>query len=299
MNVITKPMLAGKCTDKNKIKYPVLATPKLDGIRCLVVNGQAVSRKFKPIPNWFIRETIEWEFPEGVDGEIMIPGKSFGEATGIIMSSKNVGPVDFQYWVFDYVKGLVDKPYYARMVNLEELECLPKTHHMIRVLPVAIHNKMELDAFEERCLSEGYEGIMIRDPDGPYKCGRSTEKEGYLLKIKRFEDSEAVITGFTEKFHNANEAKKDAFGRTERSSHQENMIPMNTLGNLLVKDVHNGVEFELGSGFDDVTRKMIWDNQQRYRGMIVKYKFQPYGVKDKPRFPVFLGFRSLDDMERE
>jgi DNA ligase-1 len=178
-----------------------------------------------------------------------------------------------------------------------KLDGLPNTPHMRKVLPVVINNRAELDAFEEKCLSEGFEGIMIRTPNSPYKCGRSTEREGYLLKIKRFEDSEAVITGFTEKFHNANEAKKDAFGRTERSSHQENMIPMNTLGNLLVRDVHNGVEFELGSGFDDVTRKTIWDNQQKHKGMIVKYKFQPIGVKDKPRFPVFLGFRSPDDME--
>ena len=40
-------MLAGKCTNKNNIKYPVLATPKLDGIGCLVIDGNAVSRTFK------------------------------------------------------------------------------------------------------------------------------------------------------------------------------------------------------------------------------------------------------------
>jgi hypothetical protein len=31
-------------------------------------------------------------------------------------------------------------------------------------------------------------------------------------------------------------------------------------------------------------------------GKVVKYKSQPTGVKDKPRFPVFLGFRDVVDM---
>lgn len=293
--MITKPMLATKCTNKAKIRFPVLATPKLDGIRCLKIDGQAVSRTFKRIPNPYIRGVIEQNLPNGVDGEIMIPGKTFGEITGTVMSSKNIGPpFTFQYWVFDFVcDGITSVPYWQRNADLAGL-AVPS--FVVKVLPVPIYNLVQLDAFEQKCIDEGYEGAMIRTPDSPYKCGRSTEKEGWLLKIKRFEDGEAVITGFEEKMHNQNEAKKDVFGRTDRSTCKEGMVPAGTLGTLLVRDTKTGIEFGIGSGLDDVARDEIWIHRALYLGETVKYKYQPYGVKEAPRFPVFLGFRHKDDI---
>ena len=295
--MITKPMLATKCTNKSKIQFPVLATPKLDGIRCLKINGRAISRTFKPIPNPYIRGMIEQNLPNGVDGEIMIPGKTFGEITGIVMSSISVGPpFTFQYFVFDFVSyGDTSVPYWERM---KELEVLVVPKFVVKVLPVPAYNLVQLDAFEQKCIDEGYEGAMIRTPDSPYKCGRSTEKEGWLLKIKRFEDGEAVIVGFEEKMHNQNEAKKDAFGRTDRSTCKDGMVSAGTLGTLLVQDTKTGIEFGVGSGLDDVARDEIWSHRALYLGKIVKYKYQPYGVKEAPRFPVFLGLRHKDDISK-
>lgn len=296
--MITKPMLAGKCTDKGKIQFPVLATPKLDGVRCLVINGQAISRKFKPIPNPYIREEIEKYFPDGCDGELMIPGKAFGEATGIIMSSKSGKPEDaqnFEYWVFDLVvRGRTGVPYEERMKDLDFLD--ENKPHLKKILPLWIYSQEELDSFEKKCLEEGYEGVMIRDPEGPYKNGRSTEREGYLLKIKQFKHGEAVIIGFEEKMHNQNEAKEDAFGYTERSHHKDGMLPSGTLGSLIVRDLKTQVEFSIGTGFDDEKRLEIWTSKKEYLGKIARYKYQPYGVKDAPRFPVFDGIRHPDDM---
>ena len=73
MSLITKPLLA-VAADLEKIEFPVWATPKIDGIRCLKINGQVVSRNFKPIPNHHIRTTLEQILPDGIDGEI-IPTK--------------------------------------------------------------------------------------------------------------------------------------------------------------------------------------------------------------------------------
>lgn len=78
------------------------------------------------------------------------------------------------------------------------------------MLPVEIGSAAELAAYKEKCLSEGYEGVMVRDPAGPYKCGRSTEREGWLLKIKRFEDAEAEVLETYEGMSNYNEAGVDA-----------------------------------------------------------------------------------------
>jgi len=294
--MITKPMLATKCTDKFKIRFPVLATPKLDGIRCLKINGRAISRTFKPIPNPYIRGMIEQNLPNGVDGEIMIPGKTFGEITGIVMSSKSTEPIEFQYWVFDFVSdGDTSIPYWERENRLAGL-VVP--NFVVKILPVSVYNLVQLDAFEQKCIDEGYEGVMIRTPDSPYKCGRSTEKEGWLLKIKRFEDGEAVIIGFEEKMHNQNEAKKDAFGRTDRSTCKDGMVSAGTLGTLIVQDTKTKIKFGIGSGLDDVARDEIWNHRALYLGEIVKYKYQPYGVKEAPRFPVFLGLRHKDDISK-
>ena len=295
MHMITQPMLATKCKNKDKIKYPVLATPKLDGIRCLILDGRAVARSLKPIPNPYIRHTLESTFPSGCDGELIIPGAKFNETTSVIMQSKDDTPVDFLYWVFDFVQdGELGRPYCRRMEDLRGLTLVP---HMIKVMPCTISNREELNIFEEECLDDGYEGAMIRDPEGPYKCGRSTEREGWLLKIKRFEDGEAIIIGFEEKLHNANEAKTDLLGHTERSSHKENLHPCGTLGAITVQDLkHPEWIFNIGSGFDDALRAEIWAKRPTYLGRIVKYKYQPYGTKDLPRFPTFLGFRDEKDM---
>ena len=47
-----KPMLLPRETpDLDKLQYPIIASAKLDGIRCLIKDGVALSRTLKPIPN--------------------------------------------------------------------------------------------------------------------------------------------------------------------------------------------------------------------------------------------------------
>lgn len=79
--MITKPMLASKCENPHLLPFPVLATPKLDGIRCLKIGGKALTRSLKPISNRFVREWIEDNLPDGVDGELMLRNDTFSETT--------------------------------------------------------------------------------------------------------------------------------------------------------------------------------------------------------------------------
>jgi len=292
--MITKPLLADAVEDIDVLKYPILCTPKLDGIRCLKVAGHVVTRNFKPFPNVFIRTTLEKILPDGIDGEVMVMGCAFNEISSACMSFE--GEPNFVYNAFDYVKGGdVNVPYNKRIENLKEWFGT-RQPRVLLVLPVLIKNKDELLEYETKCLTQGYEGVMIRSVDGIYKCGRSTVKQGILLKLKRFKDSEAVILGFTEKLSNQNLAEKDEFGHTKRSSKKEGLVAAGTLGNILVKDKKTGVEFSIGSGFNDELKQKIWDNQKDYVGKLVKYKYQEIGQKDLPRFPIFLGFRDKRDM---
>ena len=284
---IVKPTLAGKCSDTSKLTYPLLATPKLDGIRCLVINGRALSRTFKDIPNKYIFALVS-KLPNGLDGELMCDNAEFSEITGNVMREE--GEPTFYYAVFDYFSN---KPYNERMEDLKNLKC-PK--FVRKILPVEIKNEEELLAYEADCLRNGYEGVMTRLPSGHFKQGRSTEKEQILLKIKRFADSEARILSIVEKMTNDNVAEKDNFGRTKRSSALDGMIPAGTMGSLGVVDVKSGIQFNVGSGFNDEFRAEVWANQEKYIGKIIKYKSQEIGKKLAPRFPVWLGMRDKRDM---
>jgi DNA ligase-1 len=293
MNAITKPMLASKCERPDLLPFPVLATPKLDGIRCLKLGGKALTRSFKPISNRFAREWIEANLPDGVDGELMLRDGTFSETTSAI--GRRDGQPDFVFHIFDHVIGSIDSPYHERMTHLAEL---PDSVRIVKVLPILICNVAELAAYEEECIVTGYEGVMVRTPHSPYKCGRSTEREAWLLKIKRFEDAEAVVLEPYEGMTNQNAAEQDAFGRTKRSLAQAGMIGRGELGGFIVRHLSTGVEFRLGynhvvGGIDRVT---LWMKRETLIGRVVKFSHQPSGAKEAPRFPKFIGFREAWDM---
>lgn len=298
--MITRPMLAGTCKDISKIIYPVLVSPKLDGIRAIVQGqGRVMSRTLKDIPNRFIRETLQELTADlanvELDGELIV-GSNFQTCTSGIMSGD--GEPDFCYHVFDVVHQLTVVPFKDRLDLANQLVNRLGTSRIVMVPHRVVKTEEELLAAEAEYLAEGYEGLMVRDPAGPYKHGRSTEKQGWLLKVKRFVDSEAEILGFEEMMHNANDATKDELGHTKRSSHKANKLPMGTLGRFLVRDVYSGVEFAVGTGvgLTQALRQEIWDDRDQYLGRIVKYKSQPHGVKDAPRLPIWLGFRDSSDM---
>ena len=137
---------------------------------------------------------------------------------------------------------------------------------------------------------------MVRKPDAPYKFGRSTLKEGYLLKVKRFTDAEAKIIGFEERMYNENEATTDALGHTERSTHKAGMKPAGDLGAFIVRDLRTEMSFRIGTGFTAAQRKEYWTTRNKLMNKIVKYKHFEQGAVDLPRFPVFIGFRDPEDM---
>jgi len=135
---------------------------------------------------------------------------------------------------------------------------------------------------------------MVRNLKAPYKCGRSVE----LLKLKRFEDSEAEVIGATELLHNGNEATVSELGHTKRSSAKAGKFASGMLGALIVRDLYTQVEFEIGTGLSGKQRREFWQLHLAGKlcGRVVKYKHQEIGAKSKPRFPVFLGWRSREDM---
>ena len=289
MPQIQKPLLAGNF-DPKKAKFPYIATPKIDGIRFLMVNGVAVSRTFKPIRNKHIQSLLAEYLPDGIDGELT-SGDTFQSSTSAVMTIDSI--CNFKVWIFDYVDPSTEtiEPFYIRMLSMPTIDSA-MNHEVLS--GITVHNMEELESYETQCLQQNYEGVMLRDPNGTYKFGRSTVNDNILLKLKRFEDAEAVIIDIEEKMSNQNAAELDNFGNIKRSASLEGMVGANTAGTLIVRNA-DGQVFGIGSGFTDQLRDEIWTHKEQYIGKLVKYKYFPHGVKELPRHPVFLGVRDPDD----
>lgn len=292
-----KPMLASKHQPEHAA-FPLLASPKLDGVRCLIVNGVAVGRSLKPIPNRHVQRLFGGARFEGFDGELIVgePNASgcFQRTSSGVMSRDGEQSVTFH--VFD-AWNLFDLPFTERIARVKQTVASAKmmvSGSLVVVPQIELSCAGEIDTLAKVWVAAGYEGVMLRRPNSPYKFGRSTAREGYLTKVKFFIDGEAEIIGVTEMMHNENEATINALGLTERSARKSGMVASGVLGSITVKDLRSGVQFDIGGGFTAEQRAQLWG--ENLIGKIVKYKSQPSGVKDKPRFPVFLGFRDTVDM---
>lgn len=299
-----KPMLAGsiEANELVKLSFPVLAQPKLDGIRCIVFpDGSVVSRSLKPIPNKHIQAVLSnLRAPWPVDGEIMLgPNSTFQEITSAVMTEDN--EPQFSFHVFDI---MTQDKFVDRNQMLLRHFAEGKMPKCALHVPLYVANVPDdILQLQSDFLAKGYEGVILRSLTGEYKHGRSSLRHGSLLKFKNFVDKEYKIIGYEEKLHNANEAKTNALGRTERSSHKENMIPMNTLGCCVVQDLENpDIVFSVGTGWTDESRQHVWDNREKYMGCLLKVKYFEVGMKSEtqiPRFPVAMGIRDPRDMSTE
>jgi len=282
-----KPLLASSISNFSSIVYPVGVFIKLDGIRCLITENGPVTRKLKPIPNKYIHEQLV-KLPIGYDGELTLTNNSnFNEVQSAVMSKQ--GEPDFIYWVFDKFTD-PESPFVDRHKSIED----ENSDMSIRRLEYTLcYNEQEIQIIYNLALRSGHEGIIIRSLEGQYKYGRSSIKEGYMLKRKPVLDTEATVVGFLERQHNINTLKKNKLGYTERSSKKEGMQLAGTLGALVMEK--NNSQFTLGVGFTDIQRKNIWDDQQKFLGKKVTFTYQSWSVKNKPRFPIFKHFRCDDE----
>ena len=283
---------------------PMFASYKMDGIRAFVENGVVLSRTRKPIPSAFVQRTFG--ALEGCDGELTCGSPCgptlYQDTYSAVMTHASSVPVEFR--VFDLWNVLED--YDQRYQILSDI-VEDETEHVQLVDQIRCSTPLDIEKAENEALALGYEGLILRRLTGPYKFGRSTWKEGYLLKLKRFQDAEARIVGFEELMHNANEAGTDERGYTKRTSHKANLVGMDTLGALVCEGINGpfkGVGFKIGTfkNYSKDQLRVLWLIREQLKGQLVRYSYQQCGTKDAPRHPridqekVMMGFRDPMDM---
>lgn len=294
-------MLAASATNEEieALKFPLIASPKIDGIRAIIKDGTVYSRSMKPIPNIRIQELFGKEEYNGFDGELVLGNPTdpnLYNKTMEVMRHEPRNQEDFdekiKFLVFDLYD--LDLPYKERYEILKSKVKNSKNVDFLKGEFITSAN--QLNEFEAQVLEDGFEGVMVRNPDGLYKQGRSTLKQSWLVKIKRFVDGEAQIVGFEAFKKTVDGFTISETGYRKTSTRKDTKEAQELLGNLKVKDLVTGIKFEIGSGFDLATREELWKDKENLEGKIIKYKHFTIGAMEKPRFPVFLGFRDERDL---
>lgn len=321
-------------SDLTTLRYPLLASEKVDGWRCLVADIEwaranipcepkhreyfaaarhaiALSASNKPISNWFVQRQLDDSALIGCDGEL-IASKHFNETSSAFAT--HGGEPAFAFHIFDLFNQ-PQEPFGKRLLNLQgrqlpnlgdniELHCHPHQE---------ILDANHLTEYLEESLPADAEGAITRDPSGLYKFGRATPRQQWMLKIKPFVDAEAVVVGVEELMYNDNDPEVSQLGLQRRSSRKDGKVPSGKLGSLVCKhikfdgDVYYpeigvrkpcvesfGPAFRIGTGFTDADRHLFWAQRNDLLGHIVKYKSMQKGSVDLPRHPVFKGFRAED-----
>lgn len=291
--------------DENNVRFPVVVQPKIDGVRGLHLTDGLTARSLKKHKNRFTTAIFSHKAFKGLDGEFAGQSETHPQLCRITTSMINTihGEPWLLWHVFDYVtEKTINLPYYLRLDTLMQyvrelqLEGIPYANRLKIIPHKVVFTMEELLAEDALNIEAGYEGTIIRDLNGKYKSGRSTVKEGGLLRIKRFTDAEAIVTSIEEGTTNNNEAQINELGNTFRSSHQENMSPNGMLGKFICKD-ETGASIVVSPGkLTHDERRYYFENQAEVIGKIIKFKHFAHGVKDKPRFPTFQCFRSEEDM---
>lgn len=174
-----KCMLAANCRieDIGKLRYPLLVSKKIDGVRICVREGKALSRTGKLLPNLHLQEYVRNNYTSDIDGEVYIEGAPYNEIQSAVMGVE--GEYDFKIHNID--------TYLHRMYTPEQLE-----------------------AFYKEAIKDGYEGVVIRDTLLTYKLGRSTLKEQYMVKIVPYPRMEAEYIDVVEAISKDGDRKFEA-----------------------------------------------------------------------------------------
>lgn len=233
------------------------ASEKLDGVRAYWDGTRLVSRQGNlfQAPAWFIAD-----FPEQpLDGELWIGRQTFAQLSAAVRRSV---PDEkewrgIRYMVFDLPASR--RPFDERVTEMRALvEASPSRFlKFVEQFKVASHKELmgRLDAV----IAAGGEGLMLRRGDSVPVAGRSDD----LLKVKRYEDAEAVVVGYTA-------------GRGKYAG----------LVGALEVETADGLRFRLGSGLTD---------EQRHAppplGSTVTFKYYGRTSHGLPRFASFLRIR--------
>ena len=278
------------------VPFPAMVQRKYDGIRCIAhcnADGHVVleSRKGTPFTN-FPALTAELQrvfasLPKDIylDGELFTDRVDFETISGLVRSKKATvavakekkltekqaaaqrliaenqvkkGWIDFH--VYDMVDTAnLDMPFYQRCARLTSIVESAAAQKIKLVETMTVQSQAEIKPLHDQFVSEGFEGIMVRDVNGPYQVNKRSK---YLQKYKEFMDEEFKIVGFH-----------------EGSGNEKGAVVWDCV-------TQTGQPFAVRPRGSFDARKEMYLDAAAYIGKQLTVIFQEYSTDGIPRFPV-------------
>ena len=259
---------------------------KLNGNRCVFVNGKMMSRQGKEFTGLdHILSDIQKVVDNGIvlDGELvgkneegLSDSANFQKSTGIA-NSKDADKTSLKYVVFDtlplgeFQQGKSKYTYKIRRQLLLQLKEMIEKHNLQNIEVVQMFyegiDQTEIDKWLDYCEEHDYEGCMV-NLDSPYECKRVKS----LQKVKAFKDIDLRCIS-------VNEATTGKY--------------KGTLGSVTCKYKNGTVD--VGSGFSDEQRDFYFNNPNEIVSKIVAVKYKEATTNknggESLQFPVFVSVR--------
>jgi DNA ligase-1 len=306
-------------TNLDEIKYPLLASYKLDGLRDIYKQGQMLTCSLKKFPNKQVNEKFEAIRKYSEENNLILDGELYAHRIPFQMIVSCAMTHDY------YTKSSIKKweklcKEYSLNIKREEVleklsfncfDCIIKEDFNLKfryrlgnveyyatkqslispVKHVLVNSKEEVEKLFEQALEEGYEGLVLRNLESGYKFGRGTIKEGIIYKVKPFVTLDAKIIGVvqaTEVDENA-EKKINELGYSVTSKKQGDRILVERACAVWVK--YNESDLKVNLAMTNEQKEEVWKNKESYIGKWIEYKGMLVGSKTVPRHPEFIRWR--------
>lgn len=256
-------MLAYPYSEKRLLRWnKFIIQPKLNGMRCrtIIKDGKALmlssqENVITSVPH--IAAQLEEAFkylrePLELDGELYIHGMPLEDLMSITSRTaclhENYDAVEYK--VFDVVDLL--RPQVERLNVLYQgvKPAVDKADDIQVVEAFTGEGIDEMNSFLQDFMDKGYEGAILRHPDGVYRRTRSTS----MMKIKPSYTDVYEIVGTEEEFSIAG-------------------FPKNSLGSLCCRSQSNDLFF-VGSGFTRDEREELWKKREELVGKFAEVRYQ-------------------------
>jgi|TARA_R110000823_G_scaffold7017_4_gene25957 ATP-dependent DNA ligase len=247
---------------------------KYNGHRCMIINDAgkniAYSKSGKIIDS--IPEILEEiNIPEGVilDGELYHHGTALQTISSWVRKHQDNSKL-LTFVCFDAV---IEGSFERRYEFLKRLDLNANCKRVVLAPTARLYGKFNVLPLLKKALSEGYEGLMIRQPDSEYLDGQRSKKA--IMKVKRRSTGDSFILD-------------DEFLVT-------NIIPSVDGWGRLVCETEQGVKFTISAPGTHQEKKQILIDKEKYIGKHIRVEFEEYTKSKKPREAVAVSWREKHD----
>lgn len=288
---------------KKKLNGKKIVEVKLDGVRVISIlhtNGKVdmFSRNGKELLNF---EKVKAQLAESInfqkitnsivlDGEIV--SKNFQELMKQIYRKDNIQNDDANLYLFDFLTLDEFQKGKSKEIQGDRIKILRKWFNSrkklldnIKILDFELIDlstkvgEKRFKEFNKNAVMDGFEGIMIKDPNAIYESKRSF----HWLKLKPVIEISLKVSSVEE-----------GTGRNK-----------NKLGAITAEGMENNKLFKIsvGSGYSDTQRISFWKQKEKLIGQVIEIKADAITKsQDKKfwslRFPRFKTFRGYEIDEK-